>query len=273
MIKTLEIRSGQGISLTLQLNDASNGYVVEDIDGLDPVKATLVSTSFAQQDGSQYQSSRRESRNILLKLGLEPDWSIGTVSDLRKFLYRILMPKTAVDMSFTMDDGLEVDISGRVESFDSTKFTQEPSVDVSIMCFDPDFVDPETVIQSGTSTDGFDNTTLVYPGTVDTGFIFRLLADRSMSEFSIYHQAADGSIDSLVFQAPIDNGDVISISTVSGSKYATRTRGGVDTSILYGVSPLSSWIELTPGTNGIRIYAEGDPVPYTIQYSNRYGGL
>lgn len=273
MITKVDVRAAQGGFLSLPIADSSSGYVVQNIEGLDPVKATLVSSSFAQQDGSQYQSSRRESRNIKITLGLDPDWTIDTVRALRTRLYSVFMPKSAVELTFLMADNLEVKISGRVESFESLMFTQDPVVDVSIMCFDPDFIEPDFIIQNGTSTAGPSSMSFNYVGTVETGIIFKIKPNRDVNEFTIYHQESDGNLKSFDFQASLDDGDVVTISTIPGNKYATLTRGGSDASILYGVSPQANWIELTPGTNSIRVYSEGEPVPYTIQYSNRYGGL
>lgn len=273
MIQKVDVRSAQGGSISLVLNDDSAGTIVQNIDGLGPVKATLVSTSFAQQDGAQYQSSRRESRNITLTIGLEPDWAVDTVQSLRQRLYTAFMPKSKVNLAFLLADGLYVNIDGVVESMEPTMFTAKPSVDVSIMCFDPDFLEQESRILNGSSTSSSVATSFSYAGTVETGVIFKLNVNRTAGAFTVYLQKPDGSMEALEFVASMISGDRITISTVNGDKYARRTRSGVDSSVLYGVSPESSWFEFSPGTNTIRVYAEGDPIPYSIEYVNRYGGL
>jgi len=273
MLTKVEVRTAQGDLLILPLDDKSNGLLIEEIEGLDPVKATIVSSSFAQMDGTQYQSSRRESRNIKLRLGLEPDYVTETVRDLRSRLYGYFMPKTLVDLRFYMSDGLTVDISGRVESFEAPLFTKEPAVNISLLCFNPDFYDPVPVELSGSSTPGSIPTIVSYDGTIETGILFKLNVNRTMSAFSIYHQPSDGMLRTLDFAAALIAGDVVAISTVPGFKFATRTRTGVDTSILYGISPQSNWIEFMPGANNIRVYATGVGVPYTIEYTDKYGGL
>jgi len=272
-LEMLEVRTSQGGLLSLPLIDPTLGFVIENIEGLDPVKATLVSSSFAQQDGAQYQSSRREARNIKVTLGLYPDWTVDDVRELRKRLYAFFMPKTEAKLSFYHADGLNVDISGRIESCESVLFSQEPAVDVSLMCFDPDFVDPDLVTVSANTTAGSTEVTVDYVGTVDTGIVFKLNVNRSLSEFTIYHQAADGSLRTMDFAASLISGDVVTISTIPGSKFATLTRDAVDSSILYAVSPHASWIALMTGVNQLRVYATGAAIPYTIDYMNRYGGL
>jgi len=273
MLNLVEVRTSQGGLLGLPLDDISNGIVVEEIDGLDPVKATLVSSSFANLDGEQYQSSRRDTRNITLKLGLEPDYSVESVRDIRKRLYAYFMPKTEVTLRFYMSDGPAVDIVGRVESFESALFSAEPTVDISVLCFDPDFYDPiqKQVSWATVATDT--EMLLTYDGTVETGLQFVLSLNRDLDQFSIYHRPPDGTLRILEFVSPLSAGDVLTISTVPGAKGATLTHSGQDGSVLYGISPQSNWISLLPGENYIRVYTGGAAIPYTISYTNKYGGL
>jgi len=275
MLEKVEVRTDQGLLLTLPLQDISEGFVIESIDGLDPVKATIVSSAFAQMDGEQFQSSRREKRNLMLTLGYQPNYAVGTVQDLRKRLYQFFMPKARLQFRFFQTGEPVVEIYGTVESLDSPKFIKEPKAVISVLCFDPDFYDSTPILLTGNTTTSTTETTHVYPGTVETGIIFRLLPNRDVTEFTIYHRPADDSLRSLEFSAasPLIAGDVLKISTSPGNKYVTLTRAGIDTSFLFGVSPQSNWISLFPGSNKLRVYAEGAAVPYQIEYTTKYGGL
>src|SRR5262245_38075871 len=124
MLTKVEVRPVSGLLLTLELDDATSGFIVQDIDGLDPVKATIVSSTFANLDGAQFQSSKREPRNIVMTLGLEPDYINQSVRDLRSALYPFFMPKSFISMRFFMSDGLTVDISGYVESMETSLFSK-----------------------------------------------------------------------------------------------------------------------------------------------------
>lgn len=277
MLTKVDVITEQGTTLELPLQDSSEGYLVKDISGLEPVKANLVSASFANVDGEQFYSSRREARNVVVKLGLEVGYATGTGRQLRSNLYNFFMPQSTVKLRFYEDDmGGFVDISAVVESFDCPLFAQEPEATISLMCYDPDFIDPDPVIINGVTTDGTVEMLIEYDGTVETGFLFNLMVDRTLPEFTIHHRSSDNAIRSLIFEEPLSAGDVLEISTVTGAKGATLTinEGGSE-SILYGIEATSNWINLFPGSNYIRVYVEepGDPIPYTIQYTTKYGGL
>jgi len=273
MLYKVEATNRRGSVLPLILDDETDGIIVNDIDGLEPVKATISSSSFAQQDGTQYHSSRRESRNIKIKLDLEPDFVLTSVEDLRNQLYDFFMPKTEVRLRFFMTNGLTVDISGRIEDFVSPLFAKEPTADISIICFDPDFVSLTPVVINGLTTSTTDEILVPYPGTVETGILFTLNVDRPLADFTIYHRAPNDTIRSLDFAASLVAGDVLTISTVQGDKRVVLTRSGTDSSLLYGKSPQSGWTELEKGDNYLRIYATGAGIPFTVSFTPRYGGL
>lgn len=276
MLTRVEARTRQGTLLSLPLEDVLNGYIVEEIEGLGPVKATLVSSSVANEDGEQELSSRREARDIKLKLGLEPDYQTTTVRSLRQRLYSFFMTKRQVFLRFIDDDGLEVDIVGRVETCEPSIFSNEPAMDISVHCYNPDFVVPLPTTLSGmtveTSSEA-DTTEIEYDGTVDTGIVVTLEVNRTESALTIYNLGPDDVLRQLDFSAPLVAGDKVRISTVAGAKGAILTRAGVESSVLYGVSPQSNWIKLMEGTNRFRVYATGAPIPYTLEYLTRYGGL
>lgn len=273
-IDKVEVRNIAGSLLTLFLDDVTDGYILQDVEGLDPVKATLVSSGFANFDGSQFQSAKRENRNLIFRIGIEPaDYATQSVRGLRKQLYQWFMTKSFVDLRFFMSDGLTVKILGRVEDFPAPLFAQEPRADISVVCFDPDFqkLTSDTVAGNTVATTAtFD---INYDGTVETGILFTLNVNRTMSGFTIYNTGPDGVVTSLDFQASLVAGDVVKISTVPGNKFATLTRASTDSSVLYGISPQASWIKLSQGINHMRAYAVGAAVPFTIAYTTRHGGL
>lgn len=282
MLNTVEIVNSQGNVLELPLENEATGVFLKGIEGLDPVKANLVSSGFANMDGAQYNSSRRETRNPRIKLGLDPDYSKETIRTLRSEIYRFFMPKTEILLRFRVfnefdpniiSQNLVVEIKGRIETCETPIFAKDPEVDISVVCFDPDFKDPAPVVFAGVSTSGLDEIVIDYDGTVETGFVFRLLADRDVDAFTVYHRPPDGTLRLLDFTEPLIAGDILTVNTSIGSKLVSRNRAGVDSSRLYKMTPQSNWLELQPGVNHFRVYATGAPVPYDIEYVLKYGGL
>lgn len=278
MLVRVEVRTPQGTLLNLPLEDVSDGLFIEEIEGLDPVKATLVSSSFANVDGEQNHSSRREARDVKLKVGLETNYATNTVRSLRSLLYAYFMPKSTVFLRFVHDDDFAVDIVGTVETFETPIFTKEPQADISVRCFNPDFVVPSPTVLELVTVDGTEENEgwldIDYDGTVETGIVLELSVNRVENLITVYNQSPSSGLRQLDFSAPLVVGDTLRLSTVSGAKGATLTRAGTITSVLYGVDPQSAWLTLEQGINRFRVYATGTTaIPYTLEYLTRYGGL
>lgn len=277
MFTKVEVTSNQGVVLGLPIGEPYMGYLVEEIDGLDPVKAILVTSSFANEDGEQHHSTRRGPRDIVLKLKLEPDYSTGSAWELRNDLYNFLMPESEISLRFFVTAFGYVDITGVVESFVCPMFVKEPVATISIHCSKPDFLHPDPFVFEGVTTSGEFETEINYDGTIETGLQFQITADRSLpGGLTIFHRGPDNSINVMEFTEPLSTGDVLDISTVSGAKGATLTTTATGTdSILFGITPQSAWINLFPGRNYIRVHVdvEGAAIPYTLTYTKRRGGL
>lgn len=273
MISQVEITNSQNNQLTLDLADPQNGLIIKGIEGLDPVKANIVSTNYAEQDGERYQASKREKRVIVLKLDYDPDYDTTNVRQLRNELYKFFMPKSEVTQTYLLEDSTSVKISGRVESFDSPLFVKDPYADITILCLNPDFVDTNVITVPGNSVDSSANITIPYSGTVDTGILFKLMVNRSISEFQITHQTPNGNLRTATVVMPLVSGDVLSIQTVQGNKFVRLLRGGIESSALYAMAPSSDWTRLQPGDNLFRVNVPGAAIPYTIEYTRKFGGL
>lgn len=276
MINTIEVRNPNGALLSLTFEDTNTGYIIEDVGGITPVKATIVTSSFGQSDGVQYHATHREARNVTIKLGLEPVPGISSVGKLRKNLYDWFMTEMPVHLRFIMDDSednLEVDVYGRVESCEPDVFERDPKINISILCPQPDFFDRTSVTVSGSTTSSSTVTNVNYAGSVEAGVLFTLNVNRTLSDFSIYVELPNGDLQVLDFEKALVNGDVVRISTIQGNKFVTLTHLGVTSSILPAMSPQSSFIELRKGINKLRVYATGAAIPYTFEYVTKYGAL
>jgi hypothetical protein len=222
---SVEITNEQGATLTLPLDD-SGDYLIKDIAGLDPVPAQIVTSSFAGQDGEEEQSSRRGKRNVIFKLG----YNAPNVRALRQQLYGFFMPKTHVTMRFYAEDldMLYVMIDGTIETFTSPMFAKDPEATISIVCGEPDFKDPEATAWNNATVTTSSQWLLTNASTVETGFVMSVNVSASIAGVTIHHRTTSGGpLNDLIFTSPLISGDVLTISTVPGDKFVTRTRAGV----------------------------------------------
>ena len=269
----VEIRTTSGLLMTLELDDVSDGLVLQDVGGLGPVDATIASSDFATVDGKQIDSVSRDDRQMTFQIGFKPDYAVTNVSQLRRRVYSFFMPKRTVAMKLFDSDGLELDISGVVKNCVPAIFTKEPALDVTIICGQPDFVDLETVVIEGETVNDSTETLIEYAGNIEAGVTLVLNLDRDLTEFTVYHRPPDDTVRTLDFAGDLEAGDILTITTTTGSKGASLNRGGTQSSVLYWVSPQAVYFQLEEGDNYIRVYAEGDPIPYTLSYQTRYGAL
>lgn len=255
-------------TLTLSFTDISNGYYIKDIQGLGPVPAQFSTSDFAGLDGSQYQSSRRGARNLVFRIGYEPDYVSSTVTDLRWGLYSFFQTGASISLSFVMEDNTQVLIPGRVETAEPAIFTSDPEFTVSILCFSPDF---RSLLPLGTVGEtGNTSYTVNYTGTSPVGFEMNIAAGRALSNLVITNQAG-GTTQTLTITGAIPT-TAINISTVDRDKFVTASGG---TNLLGMVSPQSDWIKLHPGQNLIKVAHQpsGTGRVWAMAYFTMYGGI
>lgn len=253
---------------------------VRDIQGLGPVGASIVSTPFATGRGEQYQGSSSGKRNIVLSLGLNPDWVDQTIASLRKLLYSYLLPEHWCKLRFYSDHLPTVDIEGYVETCEPNIFSQDPEFQVSIICPKPDFIDIDPIVLTGDVDDGTTEYLIQYDGQLETGFEFRI--DRTIANAS-YTGPVTITITNPGESPQILEIDPVTIDTAKYLKVITRAQAkrisnvaivdGAITNILQKMVSGSVWPVLKPGENLLQVAANENDQAWTIAYFNRYAGL
>lgn len=272
MLESIVVTNEQGSSLTLPLQSYSEGYLIRNIEGLDPVKASLSSTNVAQMDGALFQHARRDPRNIVLTVGLITDYVTNNIRELRSELYRHLMPKGRVTLQFVFDDMETVTIDGVVESTETQQFAIDSEVSISVMCYSPDFVGITEKTASGSTVTTSSGTPLLIPyeGSTPTGIKFTMTMPRALSGFIIYVNNSYGGSSAFSVDLQLASGSKLDISTLVGQKSLILNNAD---SVLYGVPADAVWPLLTPGDNVIKVVTAGAAIPYTIKYRSLFGGL
>lgn len=290
LLKSLSATNAAGDTLELPINDTA-GFAVRDVLGVGPVKATLVSSGYATLDGEYFHTSRLTTRNLVIKLGLSPDLAVESAYSLRSQLYDFFMPKDVIELTFVMKNWhdpdpvrntLAVTIEGVVESLEPTLFTREPGVDISVICYDPDFLGAIEVLTESSSTEQMPEIEIDYLGSSPTGLIIEVLANRTMPKgFTISHippNSDPGDVLEFFVDYAVAAGEIIRVNSQRGERSVTLITSGVygsEISILYSVAETVPWLALSKGTNLLGVYDGDDvtPVPVTIEYQTRYGGL
>lgn len=272
MLNKVQVITALGAVLELPLDGFGNEYIVEDIEGLDPNKATMLTSSTVLQDGVEDQGSREEGRDIILKLEYDMNHP-SSVSSRRHKLYQFLMPQSLVTLRFFMEDMPVVDIVGRVENMDAPMFAKEPKATISVFCHKPAFYSKDVYTFSGNTTDTVEAVDLTYNGTSPAPISFDLRPNRTMTGVTLYQNLSNGAGFTLQYVGSLLAGDLLEIETAKGFKGAWLTRAGVRKSVLNGIAPNATWLNLYPGENALRAFVAGAAVPYTIEYRERFGGL
>lgn len=252
--------------------DGSTPYIVKNIDGVDPVRATISTTSYANQDGGFYQSAKTEMRNIVLTIGYRPDLTSGmSIQEIRRSMYSVFDPKARVKLRFIDTDEAPVEIEGFVESHETSIFSRDPEVQISILCPDPYFKEIRPVSISSTNNNPVYTS---YLGTAETGFLFEMFVNRNVEGTLLRAYINDDNYYDVHYGGALVPGDVLSISTERANKFVRRTRGGETLSVLNGITRGQLSMVISPRTDRLYV-AVGEPrtIPYRITYTPKYIGI
>lgn len=279
MITDVEVYNSRITSPPLPVPDGTGPFQIRDIDGLGPVTAQITSVKYGQIDGEFYQGSTTGKRNIVLTVGIEPDWATQTVESLRQILYTYFMPKSLVKLRLSSTHMPTVEISGYVESCEPNIFSSDPEFIISILCPKSEFVElAPTVVTGTTGLLGADApVTIDYLGTVPTGFVLTVTdvgPDLTAGELRVL---LDNPQTKIMIMTPVtvDATHKIEMSTILGSKYlrSAPVGAGLPTSILEKLTASSVWLQFEHGANDFQVNTTSAGQRWDLIYFNRYGGM
>jgi hypothetical protein len=283
VITKVEVFSPQPDAPTLPLGGDmpfDDPVFIRNIDGLGPVKADIARTPFASGRGALYQGSTTPDRNIVFTLGFNPDWEgLQTIASLRQILYRYFMPEQWCKLRFFSQELPDVDIEGYVESCEPNMFSQDPEMQVSIICPKPDFIEVDATIYNGVVDDGTLELVFDYSGTIDTGYELRVDFTADNPDYNgpitITHTAFQEDQMFKVDPVQVDGLRYFKMSSVANAKRVQNVTkaDGTLTNLLAVMTGDSVWPVLKPGENVLKVAASENGQAWTMAYFNRYGGL
>lgn len=276
MIKSVTITNHLEESIKIVLNEENpdSGFIISNIDGLGAAKADINTTKLAANDGTIYNSSRLNQRNIVLELMLT---FAPQIEDSRQRTYQFFPIKREITLSFETDNRTST-IKGYVESNEPDIFSEKEIVQISLICPDPYFhsdrvnrtvfsgIDPlfEFVFSNESLDDGLlefgsieiaKEKSIFYTGDADVGLIIRIHAIGQAKNVSIYNIRTRESmtIDTDKLEKLTGNGiitgDDIVINTNRGNKSIHLLRSGRYTNILNCLDRGADWFRLVKGNN------------------------
>ena len=264
----------------------SNKYCIYDIDGLNPVTATINTTEFATSDGAMFNSSRIGARNIVLYIKIFPD-----IEKNRLNLYSFFKIKSDVTLYFR-HDSLNVYITGKVESFELDHFSNSQVAQISILCADPYFRSTESqliefsnvislfefpfsIAEEGIEFSRIEKvkTKIINAGEMSTGVTIQLYASTDQILNPVIYNLTNNTYFGLNFD--MNQGDLITITTHFNNKKVTLLRDGVETNILYAMQDGSTWLQLEPGENELSYSCdEGENnLTVSVEYTELFEGV
>jgi len=251
-----------------------SGFLITSIDGLGPSKADISMSELSGVDGSLFNSSRANTRNIVFQLSF---LELPDIETVRRMSYKYFPLKENIRIEIETD-GRTAYTYGYVESNEPNIFSDKEGCTISVVCPSSYLLDPVPEVtpfsyvtplfefpfsnESTTlklieiSTLSIDTEkTVVYGGETRAGMILHVHAKGAASGLTFINSRTLErlSIDSeLLFDmtgADISLGDDIYISTTRGNKYAILRRGGEDINILNALEINPVWFQLNKGDN------------------------
>lgn len=261
---------GPSIDFVAGMPSSTDKYLITSIDGLDPVKADLVQSTFATLDGVSVDNARKGGRNIVMKAKYLPNYVTGeSVQDLRRATYAIAGTKKYVEVTIISDDFPTVYTYGTVETNDVTMFSKDVDVQFSIVCNDA-YLRGATVTASGATGVPVNVTNA---GDAATGFqLSQFLGVHSPGIDISFSRTVSAVVRTMSISVPGGvgvTGDTFVLSTVAKDKYLKIVGGG---SLLpYVVS--MDFFPLEVGVNSILVATTPSLANWNLSFVPLYEGL
>ena len=235
-------------------------YQLLQVTGLTPPNALINTSKIATKDGSQFNSSTLDNRNIVLTIAPR-----GNVESSRINLYKYIKSKQYIKLYLT-NGSRKVWIEGRVESIDGDLYENPQKLQVSIICPDPYFkAENEEIVSFSVVTEMFtfpfsitssgvevSKTTIYSEQTVyndsddEVGVVVEIFANSEVSNPAIHNLTTD---ESFTIEYDMETGDKITLNTKRGEKSVTLTKNGIESNIINHMTRDSKWFTLATGDN------------------------
>lgn len=280
---TLIVENERGEQLELTHNKA---YAIKDIDGLDFPEATINTSRTATADGTVYNSSYVNERQIIITMAIN-----SPAEENRIQLYRYFRSKKPVRLYYK--NGVrDVFIDGYVKKLSAGHFEQTQTAQAIIICpktyfnsmketvtefsnverlFEFPFSIEQEGIEFSTVTLGIQKN-IFNGGDVDAGMIIKLSAIGTVLNPKIYNVETS---ESFILDLELHVGDAIIINTNQKEKSVTMISNGVESNVIGKIRPGFSWFKLMTGDNIFTYDADEFPENLICSFTtlDMFGGV
>ena len=263
----LKVENKYGQQLELTNNEA---YVVTDVDGLYPADGTINTTRNASADGSVFNSSYVNEKQIIITLSIN-----SPAEENRINLYRYFKTKEPVKVYFK-NDSRNVFIEGYVKNCNIGFFDKKQIFQSTITCPDPYFKNTNPVevdfsktiplfefpfsIEEGepipfSDLGGQPKISINNSGDVEAGFIIHLYSRNDVVNPVVYSETINQYIG---LNMTLRQGEEVIINTIKKQRSVTLISGGTKTNLINKLKFGSEWIYLIAGYNTIGVSADSN---------------
>lgn len=272
----------------LELTNHESEYQVVSVEGTNPPSAIVNLSKIAMIDGSKFNSSQLNVRNIVISIRLN-----GSVESNRIRLYSFFRSKEWCKIYYS-NDSRKVTIEGYVESIEFTPFSKSEIIQISIVCPNPYFRDAQTLIndfkkvlenfefpfaieEEGIPFSTIENQTSLLITNLserETGLIIRCKFNNSCNSILI-RKLNTG--ETMTISRSFEAYDELVINTNKGSKSITLIRNAVKINAFPSMVSGSKFFELDLGENSFDYSVDSgthnDRVEIQFEYNFVYGGV
>ena len=264
---TAKIENVSGNMLTLTENESD--FQVISITGLNPPNAQINTATLVGLDGAVFNSSKLETRNIVILIKIN-----GDVENNRQLLYQYFRTKEWCKFYY-LNSSRNVSIEGYVQNVECDLFTNAEMAQISIICPYPYF---RSISEDTTDSTGV-QPAFTFPFTINEGepVIISTFIDHEAIYINNDSESESGVLIEIDVRSAFNSielkntrqgedfelnyafqlGDRIIINTNKGKKSVYLMRNGVKIN-LFSVMKLGSvFFQLQPGSNIIQYLIDG----------------
>lgn len=251
------------------LDRRSGGFDLISATGLEPPTVDVNYSNYAMVPGGNFQSASVDARNIVVTGEIVPPPG-ETVLSMRRRLYHLLPARQLLVARLWRDGSYELRVNAYLETIEYSMFSKQSAIQISLICPEPYFRDPQTKFLNQRSPGSITIDNLGdAPAGLDVTFRINNNFHNTLRLFN------DTTGDSLEILHPWRVDHRVRVNTSEGSREVTlRNLDGTVRQHLLGSTTINGgWPMLVQGPNELRFQSTGTGWSWDLAYVELYSGF